>query len=148
MARHSFRNLGLVAVFSWLCCLSSRRAINNLYSLIGALLLTCLFLVYAMRKGGRRFRTELISPYLLAFACIVALASCSRPRGLLASLFPFPFYMHAACACNCQSVKDDRKSLNGFLIAMLSGFAIAVLYGCYQARTGVEIVRWQVDLEA
>lgn len=142
-------NLGLVAgLLMALLLVVPQGYWNNLYSLIGALLLTCLFLVYAMRKGGRRFRTELISPYLLAFACIVALAFLfSSSRSLSLRFFLFHFTCMLLVLVIVSSVKD-RKSLNGFLIAMLSGFAIAVLYGCYQARTGVEIVRWQVDLEA
>ena len=152
------------AIFSWLATLSDNMGLvagiflalllvvpqgywNNLYSLIGALLLACLFLVRAMRKK-ERFRTELISPYLLAFACLVAVSFVfSTSRSLSLRFFLFHFTCMVLVLVIVSSVRD-RKSLYAFLVAMLAGFAVAALYGCYQAKTGVEIVRWQVDLEA
>ncbi|NLL45470.1 MAG: hypothetical protein GX250_01500 [Clostridiales bacterium] len=152
------------AVFLWLGSLSDRLGLisglflalvlaipqsywNNLYSLIGALALACLFLVHSMRKKGG-FRTELISPYLLAFAAFIAVAFIfSSDRSLSLRFFLFHVTCMLLVLIIVSSIKD-RKSLYAFLIAMLAGFAIAALYGCYQGKTGVEIVRWQVDMEA
>jgi len=153
------------AIFAWLGRLSDKLALlaglfmalllvvpqgywNNVYSLLAALLLACLFLIYAMRNRGERFRTELISPYLLAFACMVAAAFVlSTSRALSLRFFLFHFTCMLLVLVIVSTVRD-RTSLYCFLVAMLAGFAVAVLYGCYQAKTGVEIVGWQVDLEA
>lgn len=142
-------NLGLVSgLFLMLVLVIPQTYWNNLYSLIGVLALVCLFLVYSMRKKGRGFLTELISPYLLAFAVFIAAAFVfSSDRSLSLRFFLFHLTCMLLVMVVVSSVKD-RKSLYAFLIAMLAGLAIAAFYGCYQGKTGVEVVRWQVDMEA
>jgi len=141
-------NLGLVSgLFLMLVLVIPQTYWNNMYSLIGALALACLFFVNTMRRKGRGFITELISPYLLSFAAFIAAAFVfSSDRSLSLRFFLFHFTCMLLLMVVVSSVKD-RRSLYAFLIAMLTGLAIAALYGCYQGKTGVAVIRWQVDME-
>jgi len=141
-------NLGLISgIFLMLVLVVPQSYWDNLYSLLGALGLSCLFFVYSM-KHGKGYRTELISPYLLAFAAFVTAAFLlSTSRSLSLRFFLFHFTCMLLVLVFVSSIRD-KKSLYGFIIAMLTGLAIAALYGCYQGKTGVEVVRWQVDMEA
>ena len=139
-------NLGLLSgLFLAAVLMIPQKYWNNMYSLLGVLALACLFLVYAMRKRGRGFSIAEIGPYLAAFAVFAVLSYLTSESRSLSTRF---LAFHATCAILTLvivSTITDRKQLNYFLIAMLAGFAIAVAYGCYQAKVGVKVVLWQVD---
>ncbi len=118
---------------------------NNMFSLFGALALLLLFLVYAMRKQGR-IKSELISPYMLAFAvfvCISFLTSYYRSLSLRFLIFNFTCMLLVPVLVSSLT---DRRQLDRFVLLMLSGLAVAVLYGCYQMVVGVPVVLWQMDI--
>ncbi len=139
-------NLGLLSgLFLAAVLMIPQSKWNNMYSLLGALALACLFLVYAMRKRGRGFKVAEIGPYIAAFAAFAIISFLtSESRSLSLRFLAF----HLTCMIMTLiivSTITDRKQLNLFLIAMLAGFAVAVAYGCYQAKVGVKVVLWQVD---
>ncbi len=139
-------NLGLLSgLFLAAVLIIPQKYWNNMYSLLGALALACLFLVYAMRKRGRGFSIGEIGPYIAAFAVFAVISFLTSDSRSLSLRF---LAFHLTCMIMTLiivSTITDRKQLNFFLIAMLAGFAIAVAYGCYQAKVGVKVVLWQVD---
>ncbi len=139
-------NLGLLTgLFLAVVLMIPQKYWNNMYSLLGVLALACLFLVFAMRKRGRGFKIAELGPYIAAFAVFAVLSFITSDIRSLSTRF---LAFHITCGILTLvivSTITDKKQLNYFLIAMLAGFAIAVAYGCYQAKVGVKVVLWQVD---
>lgn len=140
--------LGFVSgAFMFFLLIVPQKYWNNLFSLFGALALLFLFLVYAMRKKGR-IKTELIGPYLIAFAAMVAVSfvtSYYRSLSLRFLMFHFTCMLLVALLV---STLTDRRQINNFIMVMLAGLTVTVLYGCYQIVVGVPVVLWQVDIYA
>ena len=139
-------NLGLLSgLFLAAVLIVPQNYWNNMYSLLGALALVCLFFVFAMRKRGRGFRTAEISPYLLAFAVFAVIAFLTSDMRSLSFRFLAFYITCMIMTLVIVSTVTDRKQLDFFLLALLAGFAVAVAYGCYQAKVGVKVVLWQID---
>jgi len=119
---------------------------NNLYGLVGALVLLALFILGCANRPRLRLEPARLGPYMLFYGMMIC---CGFAVSLSPSLSLRFFLFHiTSFLLVLLAVSSVRKYEQFQLVAVLivTGITIAALYGCWQGYVGVDIVPSQQDL--
>lgn len=142
LGKASWAIMGLLA---FIMLIAPHEMWNNLYGFLAAVVLFGLYAV-GCAEGGKRLEVGRLGPYFTLYLLFITL-------GLALSLnvsLSLRFYLfHLTCffiTLVTVSAVETRGQLNGLLVLVGCGLAIAAAYGCYQGIIGVEVVASQQDL--
>jgi len=113
---------------------------NNVYGLIGAILVTVLFFVGCMRRAEQRIRVDVLGPYTVAYMGLILCAfifSLSLRYSLRFVLFHLTCFLIVLVVV---SSIERYEQLQKMLVIVGVGLFAAAVFGCYQSYVGVAVV--------
>lgn len=119
---------------------------DNLYGLMGAIVLFGLFALGIPKKPSQRLAPAAVGPYYFLFFLTVCLGLVSS-FSLSMSLRFFAFHLTAFfLVLLTVSAVDTRRKLDWLITLVLIGLTVASAFGVYQGIVGVPVVASQQDM--
>ena len=119
---------------------------NNLYGLMGALVLTVLFILGSAARPRLRLELDRLGPYVTLYMGLVVYGLAgSMSTSMSVRFFAFHLTSFLLVLLTVSCVRKYEQ-LQLMVVLAVAGITVAALYGCYQGYVGVEIVPSQQDM--